>query len=161
VLSHRHVLKLSKLDNPKVHHHLVESQDMLINAARDCDFTDFVNVLIYWLNAADPDGEEPREQPTRSGCTYHKHADGSVSGKFWFDPESKAVDVAVNTRSFPPWMKHVLLVRARGRCQIPGCDTPFPWLQADHVKPYSRGGPTKLTNSQILCDPHNKWKRDS
>jgi hypothetical protein len=241
-----------------------------------------VNVLIYWLNAADPDGKEPCEQPTRSGCTYQKHSDGSVSGKFWFDPlmgqafrrlldgesqqlfrqdtengmsrtsgrrqgaallnlmvrgsqttgdssitplinlvmgqdlaenliarmagettdvvapdhgdinrrcelddgtpihpnlaivalavgrfrrmvfdsESKPVEVAVRARSFPQWMRQVLLVRARGRCQIPGCDAPFPWLQADHIKPHSKGGPTKLTNGQILCQSHNKWKRD-
>ncbi len=78
-----------------------------------------------------------------------------------FDSESRPVDVAVKSRSFPGWMRQVLLVRARGRCQIPGCDAPFAWLQADHVVPHSRGGPTKLSNGQVLCDPHNKRKRDA
>ncbi len=282
-LSHRHVQELHKLDNHRVHHQLIESQDTLVAAARDCDFSDFVNVLIYWLNAADPDGCEPAEDVMKTVCSYRKHSDGSVSGRFSFDaltgqafrrlldvetqtlfradaeagvkrtptqrqgaalinlivrgsqhggdssitplinlvmgqelaetitrqlaegldvnvepdhgdinrrcelddgtpihpklaatalavcrfrrivfdPESRPIDVAAKTRSFPPWMRQVLLIRARGRCQIPGCDAPFAWLQADHIQPYSRGGPTKLSNGQILCDPHNKWKRDS
>ncbi len=283
MLTHRHVNELRKLDKPKVHNALVDSQAMLVDAAGECDFSDFLNVLIYWLNAADPDGREPIEQESRSGCTYRKHADGSVSGRFFFGPlsgqafrrlldhesqrlfrqdsendvsrsmgarqgqallnlmirgfeagggdasitplvslvmgqelaenlvsrlagetteyvppdhenldrrcelddgtpihpnlaavmlvagtfrrmvfdsKSRPVDIAARSRRFPQWMRQVLLVRARGRCQIPGCDSPSAWLQADHVKPHSRGGPTELSNGQILCDPHNKWKRD-
>jgi len=282
-LTDRHMRELHKLDNLKVHHQLVESQDLLVDAARDCDFSDFVKVLGYWLNAADPDGCEPAEEVAKSMYSYRKDADGSVSGRFSFDAltgqafrrlldveshilfradaeagvkrtptqrqgaalinlmvrgsqhggdssitpminlvmgqelaetitrqlaegldvgvepdhgdidrrcelddgtpihprlaatalavgrfrrvvfdsESRPVDVAVKTRSFPPWMRRVVLIRARGRCQIPGCDAPFAWLQADHITPHSRGGPTKLSNGQVLCDPHNKWKRDS
>ena len=281
-LTHRHVVELSKLDKPVIHRHLIESQGYLVEAARGCDFVDFVNVLIYWLNGADPDGDEPVEQVANSGCSYRKHADGSVSGRFFldplsgqlfrkvidgeaqrlfkeesenairrsawqrtgqallnqlakgagidgpisvtplinvvvgqelaenlmaqladdnvepvrpdhdnlnrrcelddgtplhprlaaaavvagrfrrvvFNPDSRPVDVAVKARGFPPWMKQVLLIKARGRCQIPGCDAPLAWLQADHIRPHSRGGPTKLGNGQILCDPHNKWKAD-
>ena len=283
VLTERHVRELHKLDNHRVHHQLLESQELLVAAARDCDFSDFINVLAYWLNAADPDGCEPSEQAAKTMCSHRKHADGTVTGRFSFDPltgqafrrlldvesqklfrddsesgvtrtptqrrgkalidlmvrgsqsggtstitplinlvmgqglaetilrqlvdgdpvsaetdhgdpnrrcelddgtpihpklaamalavgrfrrivfdsESRPVDVAVKTRSFPPWMRQMLLIRARGRCQIPGCDAPFVWLQADHVVPHSRGGPTKLSNGQILCDPHNKWKRDA
>ena len=283
MLTHRHITELRGLDKPKVHHHLVESQEMLVDAARDLDFRDFVNVCAYWLNAADPDGDEPVEQAAKSGLSYKKNSDGSVSGRFRFDaltgqafralldqetqrlfrqdhedgvkrsqgsrqgtallnlmtrgsvkggnsqitplihvvlgealaenlaeqladetieqmepsfddinrrcelidgtpihPKHAAVamaagmvrrtvfrddglpiDVAAKARSFPTWMKQTLLVRARGRCQIPGCDAPFAWLQADHVKPHSEGGPTKLANGQILCDPHNKWKEAS
>lgn len=85
-LTDRHVRELFRLDNHKVHHQLVESQEMLVAAARDCDFADFVNVLIYWLNAADPDGCEPSEQAARTGCSYRKNLDGSVTGRFSFDP---------------------------------------------------------------------------
>lgn len=76
------------------------------------------------------------------------------------DARSRVIDTAANARSFPPWMKHLLLIQARGRCQAPGCDAPLPWLQADHIHPHTRGGPTRLDNGQILCDPHNKHKRD-
>lgn len=282
-LTERHVRELHKLDNHRVHHQLIESQGMLVSAARDCDFSDFVNVMIYWLNAADPDGCQPNEEAAKTTCTYRKHSDGSVTGRFSFDPltgqafrrlldvesqklfredaelgvtrtpaqrqgkaltnlmvrgsqhggestttplinlvmgqelaesivqqlsggqnvsvepdhadinrrcelddgtpihpklaaaalavgrfrrivfdsESRPVDIAAKTRLFPSWMRQVLLIGARGRCQIPGCDAPFAWLQADHVIPHSRGGPTRLLNGQILCDPHNKWKRDA
>ncbi len=282
-LTDRHVRELHKLDNHRVHHQLVESQEALVTAARDCDFADFVTVLAYWLNGADPDGCEPSEQAAKTTCSYRKHSDGSVTGRFSFDAltgqafrrlldlesqrlfredaetgvtrtptqrqgtalvnlmvrgsqsggdssitplinlvvgqelaesitrqlaegldvsvepdyidinrrcelddgttihpklaatalavgrfrrivfdsESRAVDVAVKARSFPSWMRQTLLISARGRCQIPGCDAPFAWLQADHVVPHARGGPTKLSNGQILCDPHNKKKRDA
>lgn len=241
-LTERHVRELHKLDNHKVHHQLVESQQMLVDAARNCDFSDFINVLAYWLNASDPDGCEPSEQMAKTTCSYKKHADGSVTGRFSFDAltgqafrrllglesqklfreeaesgvtrtptkrqgkalinlmvrgsqsggnssiaplinlvmgqelaetitrqlcegldvnvepdhndinrrcelddgtpihprlaaaalavgrfrrivfdsDSRPVDVAVKLRAFPPWMRHVLLIRARGRCQIPG-----------------------------------------
>ncbi len=77
-----------------------------------------------------------------------------------FDAKNKIVDASVLSRSFPPWMKHLLLIQARGRCRAPSCDAPFAWLQADHRKPHSRGGATNLTNGQMLCEGHNKWKRD-
>ncbi len=76
------------------------------------------------------------------------------------DAESQVVNASVESRSFPSWMKRLLLILARGRCRAPACDAPFAWLQADHVHPHSRGGPTNLSNGQMLCDPHNKWKRD-
>jgi|SRR5699024_1973582 len=31
-------------------------------------------------------------------------------------------------------------------------------LQADHIMPWSRGGPTQLWNGQILCREHNRRK---
>jgi len=74
--------------------------------------------------------------------------------------DSQVLDLGRSVRTFPPHLKQLLLILARGRCQQPGCDAPASWLQADHLIPWSRGGPTNLTNGQILCDPHNKAKRD-
>ena len=69
-LTERHVRELHKLDNHRVHHQLVESQDLLVAAAKDCDFSDFVNVLAYWLNAATPtDANPPRRWPRRCVAT--------------------------------------------------------------------------------------------
>jgi hypothetical protein len=76
------------------------------------------------------------------------------------DERSRVIDVSVKARGFPPWMKRALLIEARARCAILGCDSPYHWLQADHVHPHSKGGPTSLANGQVLCDPDNKWKRD-
>ena len=261
---------------------MIAAQETLVEAASGGDFEDFLRAVAYWLHGADPRGARVKEQTEQSGCSYRKHADGSVSGRFLLDPlagqafrkaidaesqrlfradaeagavrshwqrggaallalvvkgsesnsrgtvtplvnvvlgqelaenltaqlidpatvpmspdlgdrdrrcelddgtplhprlasvalavgllrrvvfdsASRPVDVSVRSRGFPPWMKELLMLQARGRCRAPGCDAPFAWLQADHIVPHSRGGPTRLSNGQILCDPHNKWKRD-
>ena len=73
---------------------------------------------------------------------------------------SVTIDLGRRVRGFPPTLKQALLVAARGRCRIRGCDAPFPWLQADHIHPWHHEGATSLANGQILCDPHNKAKGD-
>lgn len=77
-----------------------------------------------------------------------------------FDAKSRPIDVSVNARLFPRWMKDVALVQTRGRCSEPGCDAPTSWLQADHVHPHSKGGATRLDNVTPLCGPDNRAKRD-
>jgi Domain of unknown function (DUF222) len=77
-----------------------------------------------------------------------------------FGPGSEIIDLGRSARGFPLRLRQALLVRARGRCQSPGCSAPLSWLQADHLLPWHRHGPTSLANGQILCDPHNKSKRD-
>jgi hypothetical protein len=74
--------------------------------------------------------------------------------------DGEIVDLGRSVRTFPTRLKQALLARDRGRCRHPGCTSPFAWLQADHVIPWIRGGRTALGNGQILCDPHNKAKRD-
>ncbi|MDH3299202.1 MAG: hypothetical protein OES24_01700 [Acidimicrobiia bacterium] len=262
VLTDWHVHELHKLDSHKVHHQLIDSQDLLVAAARDCDFSDFVNVLAYWRNAADPDGCEPAEAAAKTMCSYRKHVDGSLTGRFSFDPltgqafrrllevesqklfrqdtgngvtrtptqrngsalinlmvqgsqhggdssitplinlvigqelaeaivrqlaegsdvsvqpdpsdinrrcelddgtpihprlaatalavgrfrrivfdsESRPVDVALKARLFPPWMRQVLLIRARGRCQIPGCELRLPGSRPTTSHPIRKVG---------------------
>ena len=77
-----------------------------------------------------------------------------------FGPDGEILDLGRKARGFPQHLKQALLVKARGRCQHPGCQAPVAWLQADHLMPWNRHGPTAITNGQILCDPHNKAKRD-
>jgi 5-methylcytosine-specific restriction endonuclease McrA len=65
---------------------------------------------------------------------------------------------------FFSWPEKQLLIRqANGRCE----HKPPLWrrcpergTQADHVVPWSRGGPTELWNGQLLCRRHNKQKSD-
>lgn len=74
--------------------------------------------------------------------------------------KGRSIDVSVNARCFTPWQQQALRVEARGRCQDRGCDSPFPWLEADHRTPHSRGGPTQMGNGTMRCGPHNKAKGD-
>lgn len=89
-LTLRHVLDLKALDKPRTHHGLIDAQDYLVELARNGDYRTFRQGLAYWLNAADPDGDEPREQVAKTGCRITRNGDGSMSGEFYLDPLSAA-----------------------------------------------------------------------
>lgn len=64
-------------------------------------------------------------------------------------------------RFFTSRQKHALVVQAEGRCER----KPMLWhrcrrpgTEADHVIPWSKGGPTQLWNGQLLCRKHNQRK---
>ena len=268
------------LDSQRTRVALLRSQQLLADAARDCSFKDFKTVCDYWKIAADPDGEEPREQLAKTTCSARVRPDGMVEVKAlldqlsgqvfmtaWgaeaqklavvddengerrsegargaaallrliargaarvdgshpdplvhivmsqqvaeaalqrfafgadvpvdvdpfdsdkrcelidgtpihpklalnvlgvavlqrvvFDAKSRPLDVSYASRGFPKWIKHILLLRSRGRCETDGCDAPYPWLQADHRLAHSRHGQTRYDNGQILCRPCNLAK---
>lgn len=64
-------------------------------------------------------------------------------------------------RSFTWNQKQVIITRADGRCEhkLPlwyRCSAPGE--HADHVVPWSKGGPTQIFNGQLLCAKHNLRK---
>lgn len=64
-------------------------------------------------------------------------------------------------RLFTWEQKKVLIYRAGGRCEHKSplwrrC--PASGAEADHVIPWSRGGPTQIWNGQLLCHRHNVRK---
>jgi 5-methylcytosine-specific restriction endonuclease McrA len=66
-------------------------------------------------------------------------------------------------RRFSRADKSAILTRAGGRCEHHGwlfgrCRETI-GLEADHVHPWSRGGPTAIANGQALCRRHNRLKR--
>lgn len=46
-----------------------------------------------------------------------------------------------------------MYAKQQGHC--PDCD------QNDHIKPWSKGGKTELSNCQMLCKWHNEHKSDN
>ncbi len=74
--------------------------------------------------------------------------------------KGRTIDLGTDVRLFPPALKNALLLEARGKCTNRGCNTPFAWLQADHIQPSSKGGPTSMANGEILCSPDNQTKSD-
>ncbi|MDA3039334.1 MAG: HNH endonuclease signature motif containing protein, partial [Actinomycetota bacterium] len=285
-LSAEHLQALKTVDRDAVHHHLIDSQDLLVDIAASLDWVDFGRALTHWVNAADPDGLQPRndQQNRPTGLSHKTNTDGTIDGRFHLNPlAAQAFTTAIGTeteklfkqptdqnqpvrrtayqlggqallnlitrghqhpngspliplidlvighqlaqnilermhdptiepvppsttdpdrwchyidgtpvhpvhaagllaigriqtsildgqrnirsiqtkaRRFPPWMRHTLALQSKGRCAINGCDAPYPWLQADHIKPATRGGPTTLDNGQTLCQPHNHLKTD-
>ena len=72
--------------------------------------------------------------------------------------KSRKMDVGHDVRLFNEAQKQALLVEARGQCATTGCDSPSAWLQADHINPHTKHGPTNLENGQIKCQPCNLRK---
>jgi hypothetical protein len=72
-------------------------------------------------------------------------------------PNSSARD---GWRLFAYAPRQTILVRAGGRCEgaafIAWGRCSDPAVQVDHVFPWSRGGPTVVSNGQALCAGHNR-----
>jgi 5-methylcytosine-specific restriction endonuclease McrA len=75
-----------------------------------------------------------------------------------------------DVRAFPSsWRDRAIaeLLRTQGAVICACCERHFlrrselRELEADHVVPFSRGGPTTWRNLQILCRPCNRRKSDS
>src|SRR5262249_47783985 len=73
-----------------------------------------------------------------------------------FDGPRRIVEVG-HTRLFRSALRRALEIRDR-RCTHPTCDVPAPRCQADHVTPWSHDGSTTLTNGQLQCAFHNRWR---
>ncbi len=99
-LTVRHLDELRGLDNFRTHRQLVDAQEYLVEAAGDCDWTEFRQVCAYWLLNADPDGANPSEKPSKNRVSYKRKPDGSVSGSFRLDPlAGQAFTTALDTEA--------------------------------------------------------------
>ena len=78
--------------------------------------------------------------------------------RYVLDADSRVLDVSVNARIFPEWMRTAATVQSRGTCEQLGCDAPHTWLQMDHVDPVDNGGETRFDNIQPGCRPDNQAK---
>lgn len=57
-------------------------------------------------------------------------------------------------------LQYEVLKRAKGRCELCGVSMRVKALQVDHIRPYSKGGPTVLENLQALCYTCNAQKQN-
>lgn len=69
------------------------------------------------------------------------------------DAEGRLVEVSARTRTVPPAMRRALLHRDHS-CRFPGCELRF--VQAHHIRHWSHGGPTTLSNLVLLCRYHHR-----
>ena len=58
-------------------------------------------------------------------------------------------------RFFSTKQKKILAVRDGCQCAWPGCKAPPEWLDAHHVIPWEKGGPTTVENGILFCDGHH------
>jgi Domain of unknown function (DUF222)/HNH endonuclease len=71
------------------------------------------------------------------------------------DAASRPLDVGRTTRITPPWIRKALLVRDGG-CAFPECGRPPSWCDPHHVRHWTHGGPTALSNLVLLCRRHHR-----
>lgn len=69
------------------------------------------------------------------------------------DPDGLPLDVGRKTRSIPSALKRALKARDGGCC-FPGCNVTHR-VEGHHVKHWSRGGETSLSNVALLCSHHH------
>jgi hypothetical protein len=67
---------------------------------------------------------------------------------------SSILDYGRTTYTVPPSLWAALGLRDE-HCRFPGCDRPISWCEAHHVRPWHRGGHTKLSNLVLLCSRHH------
>jgi len=70
---------------------------------------------------------------------------------------SRRVEVSERARLFSGATRRAIELRDR-ECQHAMCDIPARSCQADHVIPFSEGGPTVEENGQMLCGFHNRLR---
>jgi Domain of unknown function (DUF222)/HNH endonuclease len=71
-----------------------------------------------------------------------------------FGPGTR-VEIGPATRLFGGATRRAVVIRDR-ECTNPYCDEPASRCEADHIVPYSEGGPTVLENGRLLCPFHNR-----
>jgi hypothetical protein len=67
---------------------------------------------------------------------------------------SEPLDIGRATRIIATGIRRALIARDRG-CAFPGCDRPSRWADAHHIRHWSQGGSTALTNLVLLCPTHH------
>jgi len=70
------------------------------------------------------------------------------------DGASQPLDLGMKRRQFSPQQRIALTIQQGGTCAAEGCDRTR-GLHAHHLKPWSRGGPTDLSNAVAVCHWHH------
>jgi hypothetical protein len=109
-----------------------------------------------------PPADRPRTGPARTGhgamltaaqvLTLACRAEISVVR--W--REGLPLDVGRRYRTETPAIRRALTARDRG-CRWPGCGIPAVWCTAHHIRPWKRGGRTRLPNLILLCFVHHHY----
>jgi hypothetical protein len=70
---------------------------------------------------------------------------------------ARRVEVSVTARVFSGATRRAIELRDR-ECTHPYCDIPASRCQADHIVPFTAGGPTNEENGRLLCGFHNRLR---
>jgi hypothetical protein len=75
-----------------------------------------------------------------------------------FEPPDR-VQVSAKARLFTGATRRGIELRDR-ECTHPYCDRPAADCEADHIQPFTEGGPTTQANGRLLCGFHNRLRNE-
>lgn len=112
--------------------------------------------------------EEDLARPSGAEAVARIGADGLVGAEtaqrlscdariqpLYKDPVGMVTGIGRTSRSIPPWLRRALLERDGGTCTFPGCDRDR-YLECHHIAHWGDGGPTELSNLQLVCWTHHE-----
>jgi hypothetical protein len=84
--------------------------------------------------------------------------DSALIERAVFEPPDR-VQVSAKARLFTGATRRGIELRDR-ECTHPYCDRPAADCQADHIQPFTDGGPTTQANGRLLCGFHNRLRHE-
>jgi len=114
------------------------------------------------VSLADLAGERPgrlADGTAVPGRTAPRLACDAVLHRIVMAGRSTVLDYGSAVRTVSPALWAALVVRD-SHCRHPGCDRPPSWCEAHHVRHFSKGGPTCLSNLVMACSRHHHLWHD-
>jgi len=152
-------------------------KDYVIDGEIDIDWSDFIKEFLLKVEEAKvafknlPEGQSlPSHLAPYYRYETNRRREGmeEIKQRFEFMLETflekyPSIPRRDPRRFFDEYQKLVIFKRANGRCQEPqddGCagQTTFSEGEADHKKPWIKGGATSIDNGQWLCKHCNRVK---
>jgi hypothetical protein len=98
-----------------------------------------------------------KEGPIVAPGSLLRWLDEATFERIIFGPDKRG-ECSETARFFTGATRRVIETRDL-ECQHGFCDLSAEKCQIDHIVPWSEGGLTKQSNSQVLCGPHNRMRQ--
>ncbi len=124
------------------------------------DLPDHGGLPATLLITTSADGDQPKNGTTATGQPVSARTVSWLACTAWLtlmllDDKGVPLKHGRTKRLFTLGQRLGFAVRDKG-CVFPGCDRPPSWCEAHHLKPWSHGGGTDLTNGCLLCAYHHR-----
>jgi hypothetical protein len=96
--------------------------------------------------------------PALSPATAQRLACQATITWLLHDHDGTLLDAGRRHRTPPPALRRAVRERDHYRCQFPGCHSRR--TDIHHIRPWARGGKTRLANLILLCDAHHAIVHD-
>jgi hypothetical protein len=102
---------------------------------------------------ADPRRCHIEDGPALSPATAQRIACQATITWMLHDHDGTLLDAGRRHRTPPPALRRAVRERDQYRCQFPGCHSRR--TDIHHIRPWARGGKTRLTNLILICEAHH------